>query len=132
MKSHIFVEGFSIKFVVMNNQCAQRMEEHWIIIISTIFGAGGIATAVFSWWTNRKKDAASVSEKLTQIVSNMLDVNDKFNDNLMERINLLESEVKALTQQNEQFRNQLAAIGDLILKTDGDVVKKDDIARLLK
>lgn len=116
-----------------------RMNNEFLIIISTLLGTGGIATTIVSWLLSRRKNTADITESITAAAASITETNKRLLESLNTRITELEEDVvglteqnKILTEQNTSLIKRLSDIGDLVLKTAGENVAKADIARLLK
>lgn len=106
--------------------------DYKIILISSIFGVGGLFSAVITWLLNRKKMSADITEKIASAASIITTTNQSLITALNDRIQDLESDVKQLTEQNERLMKKLSEIGELILETKGDHIHKSALAKKLK
>lgn len=101
-------------------------------LVSSLFGVGGILSAVVTWMINRKKTNADITEQIANAASVITTTNQSLITSLNSRIEELEEEVKHLTSQNDQLIRKLYEIGTAILETDGEHIPKATIAKLLR
>lgn len=106
--------------------------DYKIILVSSIFGVGGLVSAIITWLLNRKKMTADITEKIASAASIITTTNQSLITALNDRIQDLESDVKQLTDQNERLMKKLTEIGELILETEGDHIHKSELAKKLK
>lgn len=119
------------------------MKDYWIIIVSALMATAG---SIVTWLLNRKKQSADITESITSAAQSITSTNKILLDTLNMRVQELERDIKDLTEQNKNLADQnkllaiqtqylterLSAIGNLILRTEGDSIPKTEIAELIK
>ena len=109
-----------------------KTNEMELELISSLFGVGGILSALFTWLLNRRKMTADITEKIANAAATITTTNQSLITSLNARIEELEDDVRKLTEQNAKLILKLSEIGSAILETDGDHILKEELARLLK